>query len=96
MNCYKQGETRLMLTTVPFFKELVVSSFECENCGFKNNEVQTAGKIQDFGCIISLKLTDPKDIQRDIVKSEYAVISIIFIKKYLNYNLKFQPAKKAQ
>ena len=42
-----------MLTTVPFFKgnqidisiisELVVSSFECEKCGYKNNEVQTTG-----------------------------------------------------
>jgi len=43
MSCFKQGETKMMLTTVPFFKELVVSSFECEHCGFKNNEVQTAG-----------------------------------------------------
>ena len=43
MNCYKQGETRLMLTTVPFFKELVVSSFECENCGYKTVDHENIG-----------------------------------------------------
>ena len=38
-----QGMTRLLLTKIPFYREIILMSFECEHCGFKNNEVQTAG-----------------------------------------------------
>lgn len=41
--------TRLLLTTIPFFREVIVSSFSCEHCGWSNTEVQSAGRIQDQG-----------------------------------------------
>lgn len=41
--------TRLLLTTIPFFREVIVSSFSCEHCGWNNTEVQSAGRIQDQG-----------------------------------------------
>lgn len=44
-----QGVTRLLLTTIPFFREVIVSSFSCEHCGWNNTEVQSAGRIQDQG-----------------------------------------------
>lgn len=44
-----KGMTRLLLTKIPFFKEIIVSSFACENCGWVNNEIQSAGKIQEQG-----------------------------------------------
>lgn len=44
-----QGVTRLLLTAIPFFREVIVSSFSCEHCGWSNTEVQSAGRIQDQG-----------------------------------------------
>lgn len=44
-----QGTTRLLLTKIPFFREIIVSSFSCEHCGWNNTEIQSAGRIQDQG-----------------------------------------------
>ena len=41
--------TRLMLTRIPFFKEVIISSFSCDECGFENREVQLGGKVQEKG-----------------------------------------------
>ena len=41
-----QGVTRLMLTSIPYFREVILMSFRCENCGFSNNEIQSAGAIR--------------------------------------------------
>lgn len=41
--------TRLLLTKIPFFREVIVSSFSCEHCGWNNTEIQSAGRIQDQG-----------------------------------------------
>uniref|UniRef100_A0A665XCK2 Zinc finger ZPR1-type domain-containing protein n=1 Tax=Echeneis naucrates TaxID=173247 RepID=A0A665XCK2_ECHNA len=49
MNCYGNGTTRLLLTRIPFFKEIIVSSFSCDHCGWSNTEIQSAGRIQDHG-----------------------------------------------
>lgn len=35
-NCEENGETRLLLTKIPFFREIIVSSFHCDKCGFRN------------------------------------------------------------
>lgn len=45
-----QGVTRMMLTSIPYFKEVIVSSFRCEHCGNTNNEVQSAGAIRGMLC----------------------------------------------
>lgn len=41
MNCEEQGMTRLFLTRIPFFKEVVLMSFECPHCHFRNSEIQS-------------------------------------------------------
>ena len=42
----RQGMTRLLLTSIPYFREVVVMSFRCEHCGEANTEIQSAGMIQ--------------------------------------------------
>lgn len=71
-NCFKQGETRLLLTTIPFFKDVIVSSFSCEHCLHKNTEVQNSGKMAEFGKDITLTVTSKEDLGRDIVRGEWA------------------------
>jgi zinc finger protein len=43
MSCGATGETRLMLHKIPYFRELVIASFHCEECGERNNEVTFGG-----------------------------------------------------
>lgn len=72
VSCEEQGTTRLLLTRIPFFKEVVVSSFDCPHCGYSNNEVQSAGRIQDKGCTITLSIQSEKDLSRQVIKSDAA------------------------
>ncbi|XP_028838627.1 zinc finger protein ZPR1 [Denticeps clupeoides] len=72
MNCYQNGTTRLLLTKIPFFKELIVSSFTCAHCSWSNTEVQAAGRIQDRGVCYTLKVTSKQDLNREVVKSDSA------------------------
>ena len=46
MKCGEQGTTRLLLTSIPYFREVIVMSFHCDHCGTHNNEVQSAGTIR--------------------------------------------------
>lgn len=55
-----QGKTRLFLTKIPFFKEVVVSSFTCDNCGLHNTGLQPGGKIQEKGVKYVCKINDAK------------------------------------
>jgi len=32
-----------MLTKIPFFKDIVIMAFNCDNCGERNSEVQFGG-----------------------------------------------------
>ena len=36
----------MMLTSIPYFREVILMSFRCEHCGATNNETQTAGTIR--------------------------------------------------
>jgi len=60
MNCEKTGVTTLLLTKIPFFKEIVLMAFQCPHCGYRNNEIQSAGEIQEKGVHFVLKVTSLK------------------------------------
>ena len=58
------------------FPEIILSSFECDSCGWKNTEVQFGGQIADFGVKFTLNVVNPVNMNRSVVKSEYATIRI--------------------
>lgn len=68
-----------MLTRIPFYRDVVISSFSCENCGFQNNSVESANKIQDKGVRIKLLVKDETDLNREMVKSDFATFRIPII-----------------
>ncbi|CAF1931170.1 unnamed protein product [Rotaria magnacalcarata] len=76
MNCYAKGNTRLLLTRIPYYKEVILSSFECDSCHFKNNDIQPAQRIEPYGVLINVQILDSKDLNRQIVKSSYGTIRI--------------------
>lgn len=76
MNCYKNGTTRLLLTRIPFFREIIVSSFTCDHCHWSNTEIQSAGQIQEQGVCYTLKITTKQDLNREVVKADSATTRI--------------------
>lgn len=51
-------------------------SFECEHCGYRNNEIESGGKIEERGIKIILQVATPQDLNRQVVKSDYTSIHI--------------------
>lgn len=76
MSCEKNGITRLLLTKIPHFKEVIIMAFECPHCGTKNNEIQSASVIAPQGQTQVLSVQNIRDLSRQVVKAESA--SILF------------------
>lgn len=76
MNCHEQGLTRFLLCSIPYFRDIVIMSFNCEHCGFSNSEVQSTANLAEKGIRITLIVNSPEVLNRQVVKSEYATISI--------------------
>ncbi|KAH7424112.1 hypothetical protein KP509_12G090400 [Ceratopteris richardii] len=78
MRCGENGITRLLLTRIPHFREVVLMAFECPHCHERNNEVQFAGQLQPQGCCHTLTVLkgDTKVLSRQVVKSDSATVQI--------------------
>ncbi|XP_070156376.1 zinc finger protein ZPR1 [Polyergus mexicanus] len=76
VECGKNGITRLLLTKIPHYKDVILMSFECEHCGYHNNEIQSGGKIAEKGIKITLQVTMQQDLNRQVVKSDYTSVHI--------------------
>lgn len=69
--------TRLLLTAIPYFREVVIMSFSCDHCNVQNNEIQAAGTVQPKGTHYELRLTTLDDFSRQVVKSDTATVKFI-------------------
>ena len=76
MKCHEDGVTRLLLTRIPYFREIVIMSFSCPHCGLQNNEIQSAGQIQEKGAKYGFRVEREADLQRQVVKSDTCVFRI--------------------
>ncbi|BES94509.1 Zinc finger protein [Nesidiocoris tenuis] len=76
MNCQSNGITRILLTKIPYYKEVVLMSFECMECGYKNNEIQPGGTIEEQGVRATLRVQNIEDMNRKVVKSDHCCVKI--------------------
>ncbi|KAL8665936.1 MAG: hypothetical protein Q9202_001872 [Teloschistes flavicans] len=76
MQCSDTGETRLLMTKIPYFREIILISFSCDHCGWTNTEVKSAGQIQERGAKYSLDVRDEEDMQRQIIKSDTGIFRL--------------------
>ncbi|KAJ7630376.1 zf-ZPR1-domain-containing protein [Roridomyces roridus] len=90
MECHEQGVTRMLLTSIPYFREVIVMSFRCESCGATNNEVQSAGTIQTEGTIYTARILQRSDLDRQIVRSPTCEIYLA------EYELTLPASKRGQ
>ena len=72
-----QGETRLLLTKIPYFDDQILSSFTCPHCQYEDRNVQSANEIQEKGVCYTLHFQSPKDLNRALKLSNTATFSII-------------------
>ncbi|KAH9537832.1 hypothetical protein CY35_16G072800 [Sphagnum magellanicum] len=78
MRCRENGTTRILLTRIPHFREVVLMAFECPHCNERNNEIQFAGQLEPNGCQFTLKvpISNRKVLDRQVVKSDSATIKV--------------------
>lgn len=74
--CEENGVTRLLLTKIPFYREVIISSFHCEHCGNENNEVQSASAVQELGIDIKLQVQSLSDLDRQVIKTDSSRVTI--------------------
>ncbi|GAB1214712.1 hypothetical protein ATERTT37_003881 [Aspergillus terreus] len=70
------GTTRLLLLRVPFFRDIILESFECEHCHFKDNSVKSAGQIQEKGAKYTLDVENETDMQRQVIRSDTSIFKV--------------------
>lgn len=72
------------MTKIPYFHEVIVSSFECQQCNYKETDVKTATEIGEFCTTYEIYFDTKKytkeiineNMNRRVVKSETAVLQI--------------------
>lgn len=76
VQCEEKGMTRLFLTRIPFFREVIVASFTCDSCGYHNSELQPGGRIQEKGVKYTVNIKSKEDLNRQVVQTNSATIKI--------------------
>ena len=56
VNCGENGITTLLLAKIPHYREIILSSFICESCGYRNNDIQGGGAIQPTGVLFKVSV----------------------------------------
>lgn len=74
--CNAPASTNMKLVQIPHFKEVIIMATNCDSCGHRTNEVKSGGAIEPQGTRITLRITDPSDMTRDILKSETCSVEI--------------------
>ncbi|KAF9974463.1 nucleolar zinc-finger protein [Actinomortierella ambigua] len=74
MNCHENGTTKLLLTRIPHYREVIVMAFECPHCHYRSNELQQAAAVAVGGSIYTCKVSTKADLNRQLVKSDSAVV----------------------
>jgi len=75
-SCAHSIQTRMKKVDIPYFKDVLIMSANCEFCGYKNNEVKSGGAVSDKGKRIIVRCEDREDLSRDILKGETAGMTI--------------------
>ena len=68
--CTRHCVTHMKMVEIPHFKQVVIMSTVCDQCGYRSNEVKTGGEVPEKGKKITLKVENATDLGRDILKSE--------------------------
>ena len=68
--CMHPCTTNMKMVEIPHFRQVIIMNTSCDDCGYKSNDVKTGGEIPEKGKKVTLRVTNPVDLARDILKSE--------------------------
>ena len=74
----------MKLTDIPYFKTVIIMCTICDVCGIKSSEVKPGTAIEEKAIKFILKITDPSDLNRDLIKSEFATLEIPEVEFYMS------------
>ncbi|KAK9716487.1 hypothetical protein RND81_06G236700 [Saponaria officinalis] len=74
--CAAKCETRMFVTNIPYFKEVIVMASSCDSCGYRNSELKPGGSISDKAKRIIVHVKNTEDLNRDVIKSDSASVVI--------------------
>lgn len=75
-SCSALGESLTAMTDIPHFKEVMIMAFTCDKCGYRNSEIKAGGAVPAKGTTVTLLVSDPSDMTRDVLKSDSAMVMI--------------------
>ena len=76
MVCHGKGTSRILPTTIPYFREVAVCFFKCDDCGFTNTDVMDTSIVQPQGLETSLTVTKSEDMNLQVIKSNTASVRL--------------------
>jgi zinc finger protein len=76
MNCQKAGTSRILMTKIPFFKDIIIMSFSCPHCGYRNNEIEQSDGLAPQGIHFELTVKTESDMNRRVIKSNFCTIKV--------------------
>jgi|LauGreDrversion4_2_1035121.scaffolds.fasta_scaffold682823_1 zinc finger protein len=74
--CGRGGDAQMCLSSIPFFKEIIIMAFSCEYCGYRNTEIKHGGGMSDHATKIVFHVKSEKDLNRDLFKSDSCTLEI--------------------
>ncbi|KAK9279890.1 hypothetical protein L1049_013573 [Liquidambar formosana] len=74
--CATRCETRMFVTKIPYFQEVIVMASSCDACGYRNSELKPGGRIPEKGKKITVCVKNIKDLSRDVIKSDTAGVTV--------------------
>ncbi|XP_074273601.1 uncharacterized protein LOC141597146 [Silene latifolia] len=74
--CAAKCETRMFVTNIPYFKEVIVMASSCDSCGYRNSELKPGGSTSDKAKRIIVHVKNVEDLNRDVIKSDSACVNI--------------------
>ena len=76
MACHGKGTSRILPTTIPYFREVAICFFKCDDCGFTNTDVMDTSIVQPQGLETSLTVTNSEDMNLQVIKSNTASVRL--------------------
>ncbi|THG15363.1 hypothetical protein TEA_009456 [Camellia sinensis var. sinensis] len=74
--CAAKCETRMFVTNIPYFREVIVMASSCDACGYRNSELKPGGRIPEKGKKITVLVKNINDLSRDVIKSETTSVEV--------------------
>lgn len=56
--------------------QVIIMSTQCDVCGYKNSDVRSGSAISEKGKMVTLKVQELADLQRDVIKAETAAVLV--------------------